>query len=318
MVKDPATGEFVHTGLDLHEFLDVSLREKEDAKFLGNCDIDAVRAFISENHDRIPFFYLTITNNKGGGQPVSLGHIRAVSDICHAHNIPLLFDACRFAENAWFIQRDEEPSMSIQEIIHSMFECVDGFHSSFKKDGIVNMGGGLIIKPTGMFAKRYIIKGLGQMLTDHQILTEGLCPNPLKCVHYCHQCGATTHLKPPSQVILLTAVYADVIFSFLREAFNSHAGKSISLDASNKSLDLESLSRHSVFLSCNQLEGQLCTLILMGSSMTKMARKEVNSMEYLLLQFSSVLVIASVNLVHLHSVVQLRHVKHHRMFPAIS
>ena len=149
------------------------LRDDEAFSFRGNMNTEALTNLLENESSRIPLIYLTITNNTGGGQPVSMANIREVSKIADQFEIPLLSDACRFAENAWFVQQREEgyQDKSIQDIVQEMFGYFDGFHISFKKDGLVNIGGALLIKKDGRMFEKYPV--LGNNLTDHQILTEG-------------------------------------------------------------------------------------------------------------------------------------------------
>lgn len=143
-----------------------------DFPFRGNIDLEALRITLESATDNVPLVYLTVTNNTGGGQPVSLENIRRAAALCHEFNKPLFLDACRFAENAWFI-REREPgcrNMTVPEIIREMFAPVDGFHISFKKDGLVNIGGALVIRPDGLLARS---SELLDRLTSHQILVEG-------------------------------------------------------------------------------------------------------------------------------------------------
>ncbi|MBU0710890.1 tryptophanase [bacterium] len=112
--------------------------------FKGNMDIDKLEAVLREHGPgNIPVVFITITNNSGGGQPVSMENIRRVREVCDRFGVPLFFDACRFAENAYFIKQREDgySSNSIPEIVREMFSYVDGCTMSAKKDAIVNIGG---------------------------------------------------------------------------------------------------------------------------------------------------------------------------------
>ena len=116
--------------------------------FKGNMDLDALERTIGEvGAENIPMVILTVTNNSGGGQPVSMANARAVRDICHRHRIAFALDACRFAENAWFIQNREEgfADKSLRDIAREMFRLADGATFSAKKDALVNMGGFLAL-----------------------------------------------------------------------------------------------------------------------------------------------------------------------------
>lgn len=141
--------------------------------FKGDMDIARLRQLLKTNAKQIPVVYLTITNNTGGGQPVSLANIKAVADLAHTYKIPLMLDACRFAENAWFIKQYEKgyKDKSIQQIVLELFSYADGFSISFKKDGLVNMGGGVILKQNGLMLKKY--PHIQEALMNHQIITEG-------------------------------------------------------------------------------------------------------------------------------------------------
>ena len=111
--------------------------------FKGDMDVAALERLIVENRTKIPLVMLTVTNNSGGGQPVSMGNVRAVREITKRHGIPLYLDACRFAENAWFIlQGDPEfASSTPKQIAQQMFSLADGCTFSAKKDAFANIGG---------------------------------------------------------------------------------------------------------------------------------------------------------------------------------
>jgi tyrosine phenol-lyase len=134
--------------------------------FKGNMDVAALESLIEcVGPERIPLVMLTVTNNSGGGQPVSMENVRQVSAVCKRHNIPLYFDACRFAENAWFIKLREPgyADKTPKQIAQEMFRYGDGCTMSAKKDGMANIGGFLCTNNDL----------LAQQEKDLLILTEG-------------------------------------------------------------------------------------------------------------------------------------------------
>lgn len=150
--------------------VDLPLPEAADTQarldFKGNMNVAALEALIArEGASRIPLAMLTVTNNSGGGQPVSMANIEAVKAVCARHGIPLYLDACRFAENAWFI-REREPGYadwSPKQIAQKMFSFADGCTFSAKKDAFANIGGLLCSNDDRIF----------QLETNLLILTEG-------------------------------------------------------------------------------------------------------------------------------------------------
>lgn len=150
--------------------VDLVIEEGKDSEnehpFKGNMDISKLKAFIAEHRQQnIPACFLTITNNSGGGQPVSMQNIKEVSKVCRENGIPFFLDACRFAENAYFIKKREAgfANKAVIDICREIFSYADGCTMSAKKDALVNMGGFLAFNDDQLAVS---VKNL-------EILTEG-------------------------------------------------------------------------------------------------------------------------------------------------
>ncbi|MEE8355853.1 MAG: tryptophanase, partial [Anaerolineales bacterium] len=133
-----------------------AFNSSSDFPFKGNMDLEKLEGFIKNiGPENIPLGMITITNNAGGGQPVSLENLRAVSKIYRSHKIPFFIDACRFAENAYFIKIREPgyEKKSTLEITQEIFALADGATMSAKKDAIVNIGGFLAVNDSELFEK---------------------------------------------------------------------------------------------------------------------------------------------------------------------
>ena len=150
--------------------VDLPIPEAADTQarldFKGNMDVDALRALIEkEGKAKIPLVMMTVTNNSGGGQPVSMANIAAVKAVCQSYGIPFYLDACRFAENSWFIREREAgyADWSPKQIAQKMFSYADGCTFSAKKDAFANIGGLLCTNDDRV----------AQLETNLLILTEG-------------------------------------------------------------------------------------------------------------------------------------------------
>ena len=143
-------------GRPINLVIDEAFDSKSDYPFKGNMDLKKLENFIKKvGPENIPLGMITITNNAGGGQPVSLENLRAVSKIYRSHKIPFFIDACRFAENSFFIKLREPDyaEKSTLEIAQEIFSLADGATMSAKKDAIVNIGGFLAVNDSDLFEK---------------------------------------------------------------------------------------------------------------------------------------------------------------------
>src|SRR5262245_60604891 len=147
---DTTRGNIEHSGAQAVDLvIDEGTNPRSRHPFKGNLDPAKLESLIAQvGADRIPVCMVTMTNNSGGGQPVSLENLRAIRLICSRHKIPLFLDACRFAENAYLIKKREagQQQRTARQIAREMFDLADGATISAKKDGLVNIGGVLLMR----------------------------------------------------------------------------------------------------------------------------------------------------------------------------
>lgn len=149
--------------------IDIPIAENKDTAlqhpFKGNMDVAALDSLLKEHKGHVGAVILTVTNNSGGGQPVSMANAEGVAAICKRHSVLLLLDCCRIAENSWFIKHREEgmEAVTYREIAQRMFALADGAVMSAKKDALVNMGGFLALKD----------EALAEACVNLLIITEG-------------------------------------------------------------------------------------------------------------------------------------------------
>jgi tryptophanase len=154
---DTTRANVEYSGAEAVDFLtEIGKHPETIADFKGNIDLAALEAFIQKTGaEHIPLCMITITNNSGGGQPVSMENIRQTKTMLKKYNIPFFIDACRFAENAYFIKLREKgyADKSVREIVQELFSYADGCTMSAKKDGLVNIGGFLALNDDALAAQ---------------------------------------------------------------------------------------------------------------------------------------------------------------------
>jgi tryptophanase len=163
---DTTRANIEHSGAEAVDLLTEAGRlPMQVAPFKGNIDTDRLEALLAERGDDVPLVMVTVTCNNNGGQPVSLENLRAVRALCDRYGKPMFLDAARFAENAWFIKTREpgQATRTPRAIAREMFDLADGATISAKKDGLVNIGGILLVRDDGIFSRA----------SDLLILTEG-------------------------------------------------------------------------------------------------------------------------------------------------
>jgi tryptophanase len=230
------------------EARDLVISEGHDAAtihpFKGNMDLDALDALLAERANDVPVVFLTITNNSGGGQPVSLANIRGVSEICRRYGVPFFLDACRFAENAWFIHEREpgQGDREIADIVREIASLADGMTMSAKKDPFGNIGGWLAMNDDALAeSSRNIL-----ILTEGFPTYGGLAGRDLEAI--------AQGLKE--------AVHPD----YLRYRIRSTAYLGDALDAAGVPV-VKPIGGHAVYLDAKALLGHVAPLEYPGQSL---------------------------------------------------
>jgi len=179
---DTTRANIEHSGAKAVDLvIDEGLQPTVRHPFKGNMDIGKLTALIKEvGADNIPLVMVTITDNSGGGQPVSLENLRAVRAVCDAHGLPFFLDACRFAENAYFIKLREEGQADrpVRDIVRDMFDLADGATISAKKDGLVNIGGVLLLRDKALLERASALL----ILTEGYVTYGGLAGRDLEAM----------------------------------------------------------------------------------------------------------------------------------------
>jgi tryptophanase len=164
---DTTRANIEHSGAEAVDLPIPQARNPRDRyPFKGNMGVAALEALMQRTGpEKIPVVMCTVTSNSFGGQPVSLENLRAIRKVCNRYKLPFFLDACRFAENAWFIKQREagQHDRPVRDIVREMFDLADGATISAKKDGMVNIGGVLLVRDEALF----------QRACNLLILTEG-------------------------------------------------------------------------------------------------------------------------------------------------